>query len=120
MNLTTDNDPRVEVTMIFADCEYPMAAAVEWARSIVTSRGIDPSKDQVVFILQHRRTEPSLSLKSSVYLAQMTAGVSRTERNTNGTCIKSLPDTNCNISRARPVSFKRTGHIGMLRSHLID
>ena len=97
MSLTNDNNPRVEVTMIFADCEDPMAAAVEWAQSIATSRGIDPSKDQVVFIRELRRAEPSLSLKSAVYLAQMTAQAYRTEGNTDGTGIKSLPDTNCNI-----------------------
>ena len=97
MSLTNDNNPRVEVTMIFADCEDPMATAVEWAQNIATSRGIDPSKDQVVFIRELRRAEPSLSLKSAVYLAQMTARASRTEGNTDGTGIKSLPDTDRNI-----------------------
>ena len=97
MSLTNDNNPRVEVTMIFADCEDPMAAAVEWAQSIATSRGIDPSKDQVVFIRELRRAEPSLSLKSAVYLAQVTARASLIERGTNGTDIKSLLDTDLNI-----------------------
>lgn len=97
MSLTNDNNPRVEVTTIFAGYEDPMAAAVEWAQIIATSRGIDPSKDQVVFIRELRRAEPSLSLKSAVYLAQMTARAYRTEGNTDGTGIKSLPDTSCNI-----------------------
>ena len=47
MSLTNDNNPRIEVTMIFADCKDPMAAAVKWAQSIATSEEIDPSKDQV-------------------------------------------------------------------------
>ena len=97
MSLTNDNNPRVEVTMIFADCEDPMATAVEWAQNIATSRGIDPSKDQVVFIRELRRAEPSLSLKSAVYLAQMTARAYRTEGNTDGTGLKSLLDTDRNI-----------------------
>ena len=97
MSLTNDNNPRVEVTMIFAGYEDPMAAAVEWAQSIATSRGIDPSKNQVVFIRELRRAEPSLSLKSAVYLAQMTARAYRTEGNTDGTGIKSLLDTDRNI-----------------------
>lgn len=97
MSLTNDNNPRVEITMIFADCEDPMPAAVEWAQSIATSRGIDPSKDQVVFIRELRRAEPSLSLKSAVYLAHMTARAYRTEGNTDGTGLKSLLDTDRNI-----------------------
>lgn len=97
MSLTNDNNPRVEVTMIFADCEDPMATAVEWAQSIATSRGIDPSKDQVVFIHELRRAEPSLGLKSAVYLAQMTARAYRTEGNTDSTGIKSLLDTDRSI-----------------------
>ena len=97
MSLTNDNNPRVEVTMIFADSEDPMAAAVEWAQSIAASGKVDPSKDQVVFIRELRRAEPSLSLKSAVYLAQVTARASRIERGTNGTDIKSLLDTDLNI-----------------------
>lgn len=97
MSLTNDNNPRIEVTMIFADCKDPMAAAVKWAQSIATSEEIDPSKDQVVFIRELRRAEPSLSLKSAVYLAQVTARTSRIERNADGTGIKSLLDTDRNI-----------------------
>ena len=93
MSLTNDINPRVEVTMIFADYEDPMAAAVEWAQSIATSRGIDPYKDQVVLIRELRSAEPSLSLKSAVYLAQMTARASRSEGKTDGTGIKNLMDT---------------------------
>ncbi|WLT09987.1 hypothetical protein [Bifidobacterium asteroides] len=93
MSLTNDKNPRVEVTKIFADYEHPMTAAVEWAQSIATSRGINPSKDQVVFIRELRREEPSLSLKSAVYLAQMTEKAVRTEHNADETGIKSLLHT---------------------------
>ena len=76
MSWLNDNNPKSEVTKIFANCKDPMDAAVEWAQKIAASRGIDLSKDQVVFIRELRRAEPSLDLKSATYLAQMTAKAS--------------------------------------------
>ena len=46
-----------------------------------------------MFIRELRRAEPSLSLKSAVYLAQMTEKAVRTEHNADETGIKSLLDT---------------------------
>lgn len=76
LNLLNDINPKDEVTKIFASCEDPMGAAVKWAQNIATSKEIDPNKDQIVFIRELRRAEPSLNLKSATYLAQMTARAS--------------------------------------------
>ena len=76
MSWLNDKNPKSEVTQIFADCKDPMLAAVQWAQNIAASGGMDPIKDQLAFIRELRRAEPSLDLKSAVYLAQMTAQAS--------------------------------------------
>lgn len=73
MSLLNDNNPKVEITAIFANYEDPMDAAVKWAQNIASSNEIDPNKDQVMFIRELRRAEPSLGLKAVTYLAQMAA-----------------------------------------------
>lgn len=73
MSWLNDKNPKSEITKIFADSEDPMAAAVKWAQDIAASEKIDPSKNQVAFIRELRRAEPSLDLKSATYLAEITA-----------------------------------------------
>lgn len=66
-------NPKVELINLFSDSDNPMGTALAWANNVAQTAKLDLRKDQVRFIREIRRADPSMDLKVATYLARKAA-----------------------------------------------
>lgn len=75
MSWINDKNPKVELIKLFSESDNPIEAALAWARNVAQTAELDLKKDQIKFIREIRRADPSMDLKVATYLAnQVTQG----------------------------------------------